>query len=569
MKKKWFGLFAKVLLPSVLVLPAGCKKQVQKPNIIFVMMDDLGYGQLGLYNDTINTSDFDPFFVQLVNRYQGYSLDTALAFSKKASPTLSSLAKDGVIFTNAYTSSSLCAPSRLGIATGTLQNRLGIYTNEDCENHGIVPGTHLAEILKKEGYKTAHIGKWHIGVRNIQIINEALKRHGIEDELSYSQIGRSHPEIFKEVEAEGYFGSVTEEQNPLNNGFDYYFGYNNWASQYYNSTYIWENFKHAGKQTGYNTDVFTDKALNFMAQQIDDESPFYVQLHYHAVHDSIEPKAPAIYFDQFKSDSYDLNNFFAHVNGVDTNLKRIVEFLKSKGQFENTIIVFTSDNGAMCGGSYDGNKTGSPLPGNTPFSGTKGNFHQGGIRVPLFFYWPAGIKKSNISSQLVSTMDILPTVISAAGGKLPEGIDGKSLLPLFRNPDQPAHDHLLWAGMHSYAWGYLIEKSTKTHNTERKFAPPAWALVKGDYLLRFTGTLDPGIYYDFIDGRGPIIELFNINNDPTEKINLAGKMPDMVKTMSEIYFKEFDKFPPPVSWEREKWEELVNSRNLIMEGKVK
>ena len=564
MKTKWIELCAKVLIPTVFTIPSYCNNPAQKPNILFVMMDDLGYGQTGIYNDTIKTTDFNPFFVQLVNRYQGYSIDTALAFSKKASPTITELARTGVVFTKAFSSSSICAPSRVGIATGTLQNKLGIYINEDSENHGIVPGTHLAEILHKLGYKTAHIGKWHIGVRDIQIIYDALKRHGIHEKLNYSEVKRLYPSIFDEIEAEGYYGSVVKEQNPLNNGFDYFYGYNNWASQYFNSTYVWENFHHEGKQKGYNTDVFTNKALGFMKQQIVDRKPFYVQLHYHAVHDSIEPKAPALYFDQFKSGSYDLNNFYAHVYGVDYNLNRIVEFLKSKGQFENTIIVFTSDNGAMCGGAYNGNKTGSPLPGNTPFSGTKGNYYQGGIRVPLFFHWPKGIIKSYISDQLVSTMDILPTVIDAAGGKLPAKIDGKSLLPLLENQKCPTiHDHLLWAGIQSYAWGYLIKKTTKTHDSERRYSPPAWAVVKGNFLLRFTGKLEPGIYIDFLNGRGPVIELFDIKNDPAENVNLAEKLPEKVKEMAKIYFSESAAFPPPIIWPKQKWEELVNSKNLI------
>lgn len=564
MKKKWGEFCAKVLMPAFFTIPSYSNNPAPKPNILFVMMDDLGYGQTGIYNDTIKPSDFNFFFVQLVNHFQGYSLDTALAFSKKASPTITHLARTGVVFTKAFTSSSLCAPSRVGIATGTLQNKLGIYTNEDSENHGIVPGTHLAEILHKLGYKTAHIGKWHIGVRDTQIINDVLKKHGIHDELSYSQVRKLYPSIFKEIEDEGYYGSVVNAQNPLNNGFDHYYGYNNWASQYYNSTYVWENFKHAGKQIGYNTDVFTDKALGFMKQQIEDRKPFYIQLHYHAVHDSIEPKAPALYFDKFKSGSYDLNNFYAHLYGVDFNLNRIVEFLKSKGQYENTIIVFTSDNGAMCGGAYNGNKTGSPLPGNTPFSGTKGNYFQGGIRVPLFFNWPQGIKKSYSSDQLVSSMDILPTLIDAAGGNLPGGIDGKSLLPLLENHKcPPIHDHLLWAGIHSYVWGYLIQKTTKTHDTERKFAPPAWAVVSGDYLLRFTGTLEPGIYNDYLMGRDPVIELFDIKNDPAENINLAEKLPEKVKGMAKIFFKESATFAPPVIWSKEKWKEMVNSKNLL------
>ena len=558
-----------IIIAIIFIFLASCAngdKEVQeKPNIIFIMLDDLGYGQLGIYNDTIKTSDFDPFFVQLVNSFQGYSLDTALEFSKKASPTITNLARTGITFNKAYTTSSLCAPSRLGIATGTLQNRYGIYTNVDCENHGIKEGSHLAEGLHNLGYKTAHIGKWHIGIRDSQIIYDVFKEKGINEELSYAQVRKLSPEIFEEVEEKGYNGSVIRNQNPLNNGFDYYYGYNNWASQYYNSTNVWEGFKHAGKQKGYNTDVFTDKALDFMEQQINADTPFYVELFYHAVHDSIEPKAPPLYFDQFGSDSYHLNNFFAHIYGVDYNLNRIVEFLKSKKQYDNTIFVFTSDNGAMCGGSYNGDKTGSPLPGNTPFSGTKGNFFQGGMRVPMFFHWPAGIKNSGISKQLVSTMDILPTLLDAAGGKVPDRIDGKSLMPIINNQENiSVHDYLLWAGIHSYAWGYLIEKTTKTHHSERKFAPPAWALIKGNYLLRYTGILEPGIYNDHLNGREPVMELFDIKNDPAEKINLAQQMPEKLMEMSEIYFKESDKFPPPVVWQRQKWEQIVSKNNKFL-----
>ena len=348
------------------------------PNLLFIMMDDLGYGQLAINNDTLQTEDYDPYFVELVHEHQGYSLQQALEFSKTAIPTLNRLARNGVQFPYAYTSSNLCAPSRLGIATGILQNRLGIYRNTDCEERGLDSGSHLAGRLKDQGYATAHIGKWHIGKRRDQMLLDATLRHGIEDTLTYAQIGELYPDIYQELVEAGYYGSVIDAHHPLHNGFDYYYGYNNWASQFYHSTLVWENFQHAGQQTGYNTDVFTDQALEFMREQVDQQKPFYVQLHYHAVHDSLEPRAPEAYFNRFDSDSYDLNNFYAHVYGVDANVKRIVDYLESVDEFENTIIVFTSDNGAQAGGP-------SVLPGNAPFSGHKGTYYQGGFRVPLVF----------------------------------------------------------------------------------------------------------------------------------------------------------------------------------------
>lgn len=537
----------------------GCKKPIQKPNVLFILMDDLGYGQFGIYNDTISTSDFNPWFVHLVDSLQDYSPEKSLEFSKMAIPALTSLAKNGIIFTNAHTSSNLCSPSRLGIATGTLQNKWGVYRNTDSEELGIIPGTHLAEKIKELDYKTAHIGKWHIGKRDAAIIqkaNDILAASGSSD--------FSRSEAKQLAEKMGFSGSVIEKHNPLNNGFDYYFGYNHWASQFYNSTLVWENFDHAGKQTGYNTDVFTDKAIDFMEKQINQDNRFYVQLHYHAVHDSLEPRAPDAYFNRFDSDSYDLNNFYAHIYGVDVNVKRIVDFLKSKGQYENTLIIFTSDNGAMCGGKYNGKKTGSPLPGNAPFSGHKGNYYQGGMRVPMFFHWPNGIKSPAVLNQLISTMDILPTAIEAGGGVAPDKIDGKSLLKLIQNPDETEiHDHLTWAGIHSATWGYLITKTTKDHDTERPFAPSAWVVRKGDYLLRFTGKVAPGIYLDFPMGNEGRVELYNVKTDPAEINNLVLKMPEKVNELAAIYFNDSKDFPPPVTWDKEKWQELIESEKLF------
>jgi uncharacterized sulfatase len=551
-----------IICTSFLGLCYSCKTvdEEKKTNILFIMMDDLGYGQFGIYNDTITTADFNPFYVHLVDSLEGYSLDKSLEFSKTAIPTLTKLAKEGLIFTNAYTSSNICAPSRLGIATGTSQNRIGVYTNNDCETSGLIQGTHLAEKLKQVDYKTAHIGKWHIGKRNKGVIKDILKRNGLSEDLNPYKIINTHPEVYKAIKESGYIGSVIDEQHPLNNGFDYYFGYNHWASDFYNATNVWENYKHAGKQESYNTDTFTDKALQFMDTQLDAENPFYVQLHYHAVHDSLEPIAPKKYYDKFDSKSHRLNNFYAHVYGVDQNVGRIVEHLKSKGAYENTLIIFTSDNGAMAAGSYDGHKTGSPLPANTPFSGHKGTYFQGGIRVPFFMHWPHGIQESGIRHQLVSAMDILPTSIDVAGGEIPKDIDGKSLIPLINTaPEKPIHDHLTWAGIHSYKWGYLIQKSTKDHSTEDKFAPPAWVVIKDDYLLRYIGILEPEVYLEHMPGREGIIELFNIKNDPSELHNVAEQYPEIVEALTKIYMEDSKDYPPPPNWKKSKWEEIKST----------
>jgi uncharacterized sulfatase len=393
---------------------------------------------------------------------------------------------------------------------------------------------------------------------------DALRENGIEDTLSYGQIAKKYPEIYEELVNQGYYGSVVDEHNPLNNGFDYYFGYNNWASQFYNSTFVWENFKHAGKQKGYNTDVFTDSTLSFIRRSTREEKSFYVQLHYHAVHDSLHYKAPDVYFKRFGSPSYDLNNFYAHVYAVDQNIKKMVDYLKSIGQYENTIIVFTSDNGAQSHKS-------SVLPGNAPWPGHKGTYFQGGIRVPMFFHWPQGIKNPRETDILASTMDILPTAVDAAGGKVPSTIDGKSLLlQISGESDLPVRDHLLWAGLHSRAWGYLLYTTYKGHGGERSFAPPAWVVIKDNYLLRFVGEIEPELYREIPDGGSSVIELYDYKSDPGETRNLAGELPEKVKEMTRIYYDQAVDFPPPVAWRKEKWSEIVpeNNRYIIEDLRI-
>jgi len=546
-----------VLLSSILLLGSSYinKKGIQKkPNILFVMMDDLGYGQWGVNNDSLSINSFDPYFVQLVNEKQDYTSEEALELSKIAIPTMSALAREGVVFSNAYTSSNLCAPSRLGIATGVFQGKYGVYTNRDCEEKGLESGTHLVEKLQNIGYATAHIGKWHIGRRDGQVLKNILQKAGINENTPYSKVRENSIEAYKAMETSGYRGSVIKEDNPLNHGFDYYYGYNYWASQFYNSTLVWENYEHAGKQTGYNTDVFTNKALEFIKKQTAENKAFYVQLDYHAVHDSLEPKAPSIYYDKFKTKSYDLNNFYAHMYGVDFNLRRITEYLESINQLENTIIVFTSDNGAMAGGP-------STLPGNAPFAGHKGTYYQGGMHVPMFFYWKGKINKGFKSNELVSTMDIIPTLIDAVGAEVPKNIDGKSLMSLLTNKaKKPIHEYLYWAGIHSRKWGFLLNKSIVSRNDEPKYAPPAWTIIKDNYLLRYVGKIEEGIYTDYIKGEKSKYELFNIIKDPSEKMNLANQMPHKIKELSNLYYKNTEKFKPPTNWAKPKWEELFRDK---------
>lgn len=542
---------------------AACANQDNKnqdaPNVIFIMLDDFGYSQIAYNSEQISADDYDPLFLKYTLENGDYSPDKALEFSRMATPTLSRLADEGVKFTNAFTTSNLCAPARIGIATGIQQNKWGIYRNIDCEAHGPKPGSLLVEKLHDAGYATAHIGKWHLGSRDQNMVTAYMKEHGIKDADGIYPSLSDYPEIRKALNENGYMGSCLPEHHALNNGFDYYYGYNMWESPFYNATNVWSGFEHVPPNPEYNTDLFTDLALDFMDESLNQEKPFYVQLHYHAVHAPLKPKAPDEYYKRFDSESFILNNFYAHVFAVDENVRKLERFLVEKGIAENTIIVFTSDNGGSIGGR-------STLPGNAPYRGHKGMYLMGGIKVPLFFYWPAGITQPDRNEQLVSALDILPTVLDASGVQLSDNIDGKSLLPILKNElNKPVHDHLVWSGIHGRTWGFMRQHNFLPEVPSRDRAPYAWVVVKNNHALRYIAETPANQYRDMPDGKPAYYEMYQIDEDPGERMNLLEEKPEIVRELKSIWENEAVNYPPPVKIGKDKWEQLIPEKYEYVE----
>jgi len=534
-------------------------KDQDHPNVVFVMLDDFGYSQIAYNSEQITSVDYDPLFLEYSLDHGDYSPEEALDFSRKATPTLSRMAKEGIMFTNAFVSSNLCAASRIGIATGIQQNRWGIYRNIDCEAHGPKPGSLLVEKLHHAGYATAHIGKWHIGSRDESMIADLMKKHGIKDSAGIYPPLSNFPEIRKELNENGFMGSCVSEHHALNNGFDYYYGYNMWESPFYRATNVWNGFEHVPPNEEYNTDLFTRLAIDFIDESIRNEKPFYVQLHYHAVHAPLKPKAPEEYYNRFDSESFILNNFYAHVFAVDENVRKLEDFLREKGVAENTIIVFTSDNGGSIGGR-------STLPGNAPYRGHKGMYLMGGIKVPMFFYWPAGIDKPQSNQQLVSALDILPTILDACGIQPPENIDGESLLSYLRDTsEEPVHDYLFWSGIHARAWGFMSKTANNLPLVSREMAPYARVVIRDDYVLRYVGETKKGLYKDIPEGKPAFYELYNIKNDPGEKVNLTEKKPQLFRELELLWENEAASLPPPVKDRRYKWEQIMPKINEYFE----
>lgn len=514
----------------------------QRPNILLIVLDDLGIGQFAPVARELELTEVDPALLAYTDALgaDGYDKQTALDCARRAMPFLTKLSEKSVVCSRAFATSSLCAPSRQGLLTGCNQTRWGAYRNIDINVCGLQAQHCLVKELQNNGYRTGLIGKWHVGSRDHALRQQILDTGGTEEDIHDS----------------GYWGSVIERDHPLNHGFDYAFFYNRWECDFYDSRLIWENRAFTGRQTQYNTDLFTDKALQFMDESLDEGQPFFAELALHAVHLPLNVDAPDDYAKAFQTGDTSIDQFYAHVYAVDQSVERIADFLKARGEWENTILFFTSDNGATC---KVGDGDLSLLPGNGRFKGHKGNFYQGGIRVPLMMHWPQQIPQPAHINTAVSLMDVLPTALDAAGIPAPEGIDGRSILRVLEAPDAPLHEQLIFTGIHAPSWGYSGKRVIGSAQGRRDEFPGAWVIIQGDWLLRFVGRLDAGLLQDYPDGSDPYFALFNIKADPLEQHDQYAAEPAIAERMTAAYMAHAQHLPPPHAWDRERWEELVPS----------
>jgi uncharacterized sulfatase len=515
------------------------KPPAPRPNILVVMLDDFGTGHFAPVARQLELAEVDPDFRAYTEQLdEPYDQQAALEASRRAMPFMETLTEHGVVFTRAFSASSLCAPARQGVLTGTNPTRWGAYRNIDINVCGLPKGRSLALRFQDLDYKTGFVGKWHVGSKNGELKKKNEEAGGSEADLRKT----------------GYWGSVIERDHPLNNGFDYAFFYNLWECPFYDSELLWENRTYTGISKEYNTDLFTRKAMEFMEQSLDADQPFFMELALHAVHIPLNVDAPKEYAERFDTGYKSVDQFYSHIYAVDQSVKRIVEMLKKRGVWDNTILFFLSDNGATC---KVGDGDLSLIPGNGFHKGHKGQLYLGGTRIPMMMVWPDKIKKAAVIDQTVSSMDVLPTALVAAGAKLPDNIDGRDLLPIIENPDQTLHKHLYWTGIHAPAWGFSGKKTIGNAQARRDLWHGGWAIVEGDYILRYIGTLDPGLEQSHPDGRAAYFSLHNMKEDPLEKNDLMKAKPEVAERMKAEYNKIADTLPAPYRFRYDAWAELV------------
>jgi arylsulfatase A-like enzyme len=382
----------------------------QKPNFIFILADDLGYADLGCYGGR-----------------------SAQALGGSCSPNIDRLAAEGMCFTDGYSNSPVCSPTRFALATGRYQYRLrggwdepisGAVRTDPTGSPVIgLPPEHptLASLLRDADYSTALIGKWHLG---------------------YAP----------------HFG-------PLKSGYQEFFGTHAGGLDYFTHCDssgvhdLWENGTEVHRD-GYFTDLISERSADYVRRQSASGRPFFLSVHYSAPHWPWETRADepeARYLQQTREhiahvSGGSLRTYLTMIHHMDEGIGAILEALRKAGAEENTLVVFSSDNG------------GERFSDNWPLSGRKMDLLEGGIRVPYIVRWPARVQRGGVTRQLAMTMDWVPTLLEAAGvAPHPEyPLDGLSLLKVLEDPAAGFERDLYWRfnhrnqrAMRAGRWKYL------------------------------------------------------------------------------------------------------------------
>ncbi len=490
-KKQRFlsGLISTSILALTPSMAEAAKKQ---PNIVLVLIDDFGWGDLGSNLNDFSKAELNQDFIHQIK--PDYTTEEAYEAARNSTLNLSRFCNEGVRFTNAYVTSNVSSPSRAGILTSSYPERYGIYLLGEGEMGVPENIKMMPQILQEAGYINAAFGKWHNG------------------------------------NPTGEFLTASPGHHPLDRGFDYFYGFNRASTLYYNSDIIFRNREHLAPSPEWLPDACTREAIEYIDKN--KGKPKLIYLPYNAVHGTILP-APDKYLSRFNYKSRRLNVFSAAVLSVDEGVNAVMNKMKEIGEYDNTMLVFLSDNGAI------GHET-SPLPKNGPFSGFKGQDFQGGFRTPLFIWYGNKIKQGKVCNQLVSSMDIFPTFMEMAGIKLPKNqpIDGVSLIPLITGKsDKEVRHNLISMTQHTLSFDIKEVK-------DRNYAEASFMVREGDYSLRYL--VEDNTFY-----------LHNLKTDRGEKINIADKNPQKTEELKLLFKNWFlTVCKDPTIWKTQYWQNI-------------
>ncbi|WP_269002394.1 sulfatase [Aquirufa ecclesiirivi] len=410
--------------------------QHKKPNVLIILTDDQGYHDVSYYNSKdLNT------------------------------PNIDKLREDGMRLDYFYANSPVCAPTRASLMSGRYPDFVGVpgLIRSHPENSWgyLDPRTILLpSSLKKLNYHTAHIGKWNLGLESPNLPNEK--------------------------------------------GFDYFHGWlEDMMDDYWTHLRHGKNFMRLNtnkiEPVGHATDLFTQWSVDYIHQQAKSKDPFFLYLAYNAPHFPVQP--PKEWLDKVLLKNPGISEkrakLVAFIEHLDDGIGKVIDALKQSGQYENTIIVFTSDNGghlpdlANNGGLRDG----------------KQSMYEGGLRVPTVISWPLKIPKGSNSNAVNLSMDIFPTIMELVGGKMDHRIEGRSFAKTLLNKSDESIDRPIYFTRRE---GGILYGGKAYH-----------ALRLGPWKLLQNSPFQP-------------YELYDLKNDPLEKNNLVNTNPEMVKKLNAI-----------------------------------
>lgn len=386
----------------------------EKPNIVFIVVDDLGYGDLSGYGAT-----------------------------DLKSPHLDALAKEGLHFTNFYANCPVCSPTRASLLTGCYPDLVGVpgvIRTSAASNWGSLSpsAVMLPQALKKQGYHTAAIGKWHLGLET-----------------------PDHPNTRGFDHFHGFLGDMMD---------DYY------KHRRHGQHYMRLNGDKVDPE-GHATDIFTEWSIDYLDSRTrKPDQPFFLYLAYNAPHTPIQP--PKDWLAKVKEREEGMSNprarLVALIEHMDHGIGQVIAALKKNKQWENTLIFFVSDNGGQLN---VGGKCGN-------LRGGKQDMYEGGIKVPACAVWPGVIKPGTSDFQAI-TMDLFNTSLEAAGAELPEGLDGNSILPLLKNGEQPPFERdLFWV---------------RREGNLRYMGESSWAMRRGPWKLVKNSPMQPWELFNLED----------------------------------------------------------------------
>ena len=444
------------LFPVFLVLIIGnqslqAQKSQARPNVLVILVDDLGYGDLSSYGAT-----------------------------DLKSPHIDALLKRGMKFNNFYANCPVCSPTRAALLTGRYQDMVGvpgvIRTHPQNSWGYLVPSAvTLADVFQEAGYHTGIVGKWHLGLEAPNVPNQ----RGFE--------------FFR-----GFLGDMMD---------DYY------HHRRHDVNYMRFNEKQVDPE-GHATDLFTEWTCDFLKQQAQTEQPFFLYLAYNAPHTPIQP--PADWLEKVKQREAGIDparaKLVALIEHLDAGIGEVVKTLDETGLSENTLVIFSSDNGGQLSAGAN----------NGDLRDGKQSMYEGGLKVPTGVVWKGHISPNEETDFVAMSMDLFPTVCEAAGIKVPPGLDSVSILPTLEGKTQtPLRKHWFFRrreGGNRYG-GKTIE-----------------AVRSGDWKLLQNSPFAP-------------LELYNLKTDPLEKENLAEKNRKKFNELSTLLRAEIQRYGS-VPWQK-------------------